>query len=79
MISAPEIPSISAWWIFVSIAMCPDPSPEIRYSSQSGLARSSGREVIRATCSASWGSLPGAGSASSRTWKSRSKSISSTQ
>ena len=30
MISAPESPSITEWWTFVSIAMAPLSSPEIR-------------------------------------------------
>ena len=68
MISAPDSPSTTAWWIFVSTATLPLSSPSITYSSHSGRARSSGRETIRATCSASWSSLPGAASAISRTW-----------
>jgi len=79
MISAPDMPSITEWWIFVITALCPPLSPWIRYSSHSGRARSSGRDTIRATCSASCSSLPGGGSASSRTWYSRSKSGSSIQ
>jgi hypothetical protein len=27
MISAPEMPSMTAWWIFVSTAVCPDSRP----------------------------------------------------
>ena len=79
MISAPDRPSTSEWWIFVSIAARFAPRPWIRYTSQSGRERSSGRATMRATCSASFSSLPGGDSASSRTWKSRSKSGSSTQ
>ena len=67
MISAPESPSMTAWWIFVRTATQPLSSPSITYSSHSGRARSSGREMIRATWSASWESLPGAASAISRT------------
>src|SRR3954468_8646289 len=54
-------------------------SPVIRYSSHNGRLRSSGRACRAATCSASWASLPGEGSARERTWNSMSKSGSSTQ
>ncbi len=79
MISAPESPSTSEWWIFVSRATRSFWSPWIRYASQSGRARSSGRSTMRATCSASFASVPGAGRASSRTWNARSKCGSSIQ
>ena len=68
MISAPDMPSITAWWILVSSALLPEPRPSIRYSSQSGRLRSSGRLKMRATCAASCASDPGVGSAISRTW-----------
>ena len=77
--SAPDIPSTAAWCILVSSATRPSRSPWMTYSSHSGRARSSGRATIRATCSASCWSSPGAGSASSRTWNSRSNASSSTQ
>ena len=79
MISAPDMPSTAAWWILVSSAMQPSVRPWIRYTSHSGRDRSSGRAKMRATCSASFASVGGGGSASSRTWYSRSKSGSSIQ
>ena len=68
MISAPDRPSITEWWIFVRTATSPDSWPSITYSSHSGRARSSGRDMIRATWSASCWSVPGDASAISRTW-----------
>ena len=59
--------------------MWPPLTPCTRYSSHSGLARSSGRERSARPVRRAGRRRPGAGSASSRTWKSRSKSLSSAQ
>ena len=77
--SAPDTPSMAAWWILVYTASRPPASPEMRYISHSGRRRSSGRACSRLTCSASCASEPGAGSEISRTWNSMSKFWSSIQ
>ncbi len=75
--STPAIPSIIAWWAFVSRPKLPSSSPSMSHISHSGLERSSCWENTRATrfWSCSW--LPGDGSAVWRTWYSRLKSVSS--
>ena len=63
-ISAPDAPSIVAWWILVSWAIILPPStPSMTYSSQSGRLRSSGRAMIRDTTSPSCSGVPGGGTA----------------
>ena len=78
-IMAPDAPSMVAWWILVSWAIRPPSSPSITYSSHSGRLRSSGRPTMRDTVSASCSDVPGGATAWWRTWKSMSKSASSTQ
>ena len=68
MMSTPEMPSTSAWWVFESIAKRSPSSPSTSHTSQSGLSRSSCWEKTRPARSISWRSEPGEGRAVARTW-----------
>ena len=68
MMSTPEMPSTSAWWVFDSIAKRSPSSPSTSQISQSGLSRSSCWAKTRPARSFSCSSEPGAGSAVERTW-----------
>ena len=68
VMSTPETPSTSAWWLLPMIAKRPSRRPSTSHSSQSGLLRSSCWEKIRAARLRSCSSEPGAGSAVWRTW-----------
>ena len=59
MMSTPETPSTSAWWVFESSAKRSPSSPSTSQTSQSGLSRSSCWEKTRPARSISW--LLGAG------------------
>ena len=80
MISLPEMPSTTEWWILVSSATRPsgEPVDDVELP-QRPAAVERAAEQRAATVSASWRSSPGGGTAVSRTWKSRSKSGSSAQ
>ena len=84
-ISAPPFASIAAWWILVRIAKLSGgrsrkvSSPSTRYSSHSGRDMSSGRAWMREAWMQNWRQSPGFGSATWRTWYSRSKRSSSIQ
>ena len=85
MISEPPRTSIAAWWILARIAKLSlgrcrnESSPSTRYSSHSGLDRSSGRAWMRDAWMQNCRQSPGFGSAMWRTWYSRSKLSSSIQ
>ena len=68
VMSTPEMPSTSAWWLLPTIAKRSPSRPSTSHSSQSGLLRSSCWEKIRAARLRSCSSEPGAGSAVWRTW-----------
>ena len=81
----PEAPSMAAWWVFHISANEPFAKPSMlsrplmTVISHGALVRSSGRACRRAVCTHSWRQSPGAGSAISRTWNSRSNAPSCTQ
>ncbi len=75
--SAPDTPSMAAWWMRVTAAMRPPSRPSTTCMSHSGRARSSGRPASSPTRVSSWAREPGAGSADRCRWASRSKSGSS--
>jgi len=77
VISAPEAPSMAAWWILVSVARCPCSRPSITHISHSGRLRSRGNDMRWAASSDSSFGPPGAGTAMWRMCQSRSKSGSS--
>ena len=68
MMSTPEMPSTSAWWVFESSAKRSSSSPSTSHTSQSGLSRSSCCENTRPASAFSCSSEPGEGSAVERTW-----------
>ena len=73
VMSTPETPSTSAWWVFEIIAQRGEPSasgerPSTMFISQSGFERSSCWAKSRPPRAASSSSPPGAGSALWRTW-----------
>jgi hypothetical protein len=77
--SMPLTPSIRAWWILMKMAKRSPLSPSMMVHSQGGRLRSSGVLCSSPMSSPSSRSPPGQGSASCRTWYSRSISSSSTQ
>ena len=79
VMSTPETPSTSAWWLLPTIANRSPSRPSTSHSSHSGFERSSCWEKIREARLRSCSSEPGAGSAVWRTWYSRLRWGSSTQ
>ena len=76
--STPEIPSTSAWCVFVKTAKRSSDSPSTSHISHSGFSRLSRSEKTRPASTCSSYSLPGEGSAVARTWYLRSNDVSST-
>ena len=77
-ICTPPSPSVIVWCIFCTSAALPPRRPSITVNCQSGRVRSNGSRVSNVARSRTWRGDPGLGTAIRRTWRSMSKSGSST-